>query len=154
MSDCSRWGRAEPGIGQTGAESWTVLPDPGETSSARYARGKAHPIRFSTARHKSTLSAAAETGHLDLAYDYLGEAALIDLCDLEHNTRDELHIASLPGAWIALVNGFGGLRLQDGTVSVAPRLSDGLTRLAFTMFTVGGAIIASLSAALGVLAVA
>jgi alpha,alpha-trehalose phosphorylase len=80
---------------------------------------------------------AAETGHLDLAYDYLGEAALIDLRDLQHNTRDGLHIASLAGTWVALVNGFGGLRLEDGTVSFAPRLPDGLTRLAFTLF-IGG----------------
>jgi len=80
---------------------------------------------------------AAETGHLDLAYDYLGEAALIDLRDLQHNTRDGLHIASLAGTWIALVNGFGGLRLKDGTVSAAPRLPDGLTRLAFTLI-IGG----------------
>ena len=80
---------------------------------------------------------AAETGHLDLAYDYLGEAALIDLRDLQHNTRDGLHIASLAGTWIALVNGFGGFRDEDGTFSFAPRLPDGLTRLAFTLF-IGG----------------
>ncbi len=36
---------------------------------------------------------AAEVGHLELAYDYFGEAALIDLDNLEHNTRDGLHIA-------------------------------------------------------------
>ena len=41
---------------------------------------------------------AAEVGHLELAYDYFGEAALIDLHDLEQNTRDGLHIASLAGA--------------------------------------------------------
>ena len=29
---------------------------------------------------------AAEVGHLDLAYDYFAEAALMDLGDLEHNT--------------------------------------------------------------------
>ena len=29
---------------------------------------------------------AAEVGHLELAYDYFGEAALMDLGDLEHNT--------------------------------------------------------------------
>ena len=40
---------------------------------------------------------AAEVGHLELAYDYFGEAALIDLHDLEQNTRDGLHIASLAG---------------------------------------------------------
>src|SRR5947209_8119696 len=36
---------------------------------------------------------AAEVGHLDLALDYTGEAALMDLRDLEHNTRDGLHMA-------------------------------------------------------------
>ena len=40
---------------------------------------------------------AAEVGHLDLAYDYLAEAAFMDLQDREHNTRDGLHIASLAG---------------------------------------------------------
>ena len=44
---------------------------------------------------------AAEVGHLELAYDYLSEAALIDLDDIQHNTRDGLHIASLAGTWIA-----------------------------------------------------
>ena len=37
---------------------------------------------------------AAEVGHLELAYDYFAEAALMDLRDLEHNTRDGLHMAS------------------------------------------------------------
>ncbi len=53
---------------------------------------------------------AAEVGHLDLAYDYLAEAAFMDLQDREHNTKDGLHIASLAGAWTALVGGFGGMR--------------------------------------------
>jgi alpha,alpha-trehalose phosphorylase len=53
---------------------------------------------------------AAEVGQLDLAYDYLAEAALMDLQDREHNTKDGLHMASLAGAWTALVAGFGGMR--------------------------------------------
>ena len=76
---------------------------------------------------------AAEVGHLELAYDYFGEAALMDLDDLEHNTRDGLHIASLAGAWIAAVAGFGGMRDHDGALSFAPRLPQRLTRLAFGM---------------------
>jgi len=76
---------------------------------------------------------AAEVGHLDLAYDYLGEATLMDLDDLEHNTRDGLHIASLAGAWTALVVGFGGMRDADGTLSFTPRLPPDITRLAFTI---------------------
>jgi alpha,alpha-trehalose phosphorylase len=74
---------------------------------------------------------AAEVGHLELAYDYFGEAALIDLDDIEHNTRDGLHIASLAGAWIAAVCGFGGLRDHKGVLSFKPRLPPALTRLAF-----------------------
>jgi alpha,alpha-trehalose phosphorylase len=80
---------------------------------------------------------AAEVGQLSLAFDYLGEAAFIDLEDLQHNTRDGLHIASLAGTWIALVAGFGGLRHYDGKVSFTPRLPDGITRLAFKILIRG-----------------
>ena len=74
---------------------------------------------------------AAEVGHLELAYDYFGEAALIDLDNLEHNTDDGVHIASLAGAWIAAIAGFGGMRDHDGTLSFAPRLPERLNRIAF-----------------------
>jgi alpha,alpha-trehalose phosphorylase len=74
---------------------------------------------------------AAEVGQLDLAYDYLGEAALMDLADLEHNTRDGVHVASLAGAWIALVAGFGGMREVTGELCFSPRLPRALTRLCY-----------------------
>jgi alpha,alpha-trehalose phosphorylase len=74
---------------------------------------------------------AAEAGHLELAYDYFGEAALMDLRDLEHNTRDGVHIASLAGAWIAAVAGLGGMRDHGGALSFNPRLPARLERLAF-----------------------
>ena len=80
---------------------------------------------------------AAEVGHLDLAFDYLGEAALMDLHDLEQNTRDGVHIASLAGAWVALIGGFAGLRHWAGQVSFAPRLPEGLSRLAFSLMLRG-----------------
>ncbi|MGK5671401.1 glycoside hydrolase family 65 protein [Micromonospora sp. URMC 106] len=76
---------------------------------------------------------AAEVGHPELAHTYLREAALMDLHDLNENTRDGVHMASLAGAWIALVAGFGGLRDHDGTLSFAPRLSSRLGRLEFSL---------------------
>jgi alpha,alpha-trehalose phosphorylase len=76
---------------------------------------------------------AAEVGHLELAYDYFGEAALIDLQDLAHNTRDGLHIASLAGTWIAAVAGFGGMRDHGGALTFAPRLPARLERLVFRL---------------------
>ena len=75
----------------------------------------------------------AEVGHLELAHDYLYEAALIDLRDLHHNTRDGLHMASLAGAWTALVAGFGGLRDDSGELALDPQLPDGITRLRFRL---------------------
>jgi len=80
---------------------------------------------------------AAEVGHLDLADDYLAEAALMDLGDLEHNTADGLHVASLAGVWTALIAGYGGMRDNGVMLRFAPRLPPGLTRLAFGMLLAG-----------------
>jgi len=74
---------------------------------------------------------AAETGHLQLAYDYLGEAALMDLDDLNLNTKDGLHMASLGGSWMAVVCGFGGMRDHGGRLSFKPRIPEQLVRLRF-----------------------
>jgi alpha,alpha-trehalose phosphorylase len=76
---------------------------------------------------------AAEVGHLDLAFDYMTEAALMDLDDLEHNARDGIHMASLAGAWVAAVAGFGGMRDHWGQLSFKPRLPQQLTRLRFRL---------------------
>ncbi len=76
---------------------------------------------------------AAEVGQLDLAHDYLAEAALMDLRDVERNTRDGMHMASLAGAWLALVQGFGGMRARRGTLAFSPRLPGNITRLRFRL---------------------
>ncbi|GAY18483.1 glycoside hydrolase family 65 protein [Mycobacterium sp. shizuoka-1] len=73
----------------------------------------------------------AEVGHLELAHAYTAEAALIDLRDLHHNTRDGLHMASLAGTWTALVAGFGGLRDDEHILSLDPQLPEGISRLKF-----------------------
>ncbi|GID32526.1 glycosyl hydrolase [Paractinoplanes brasiliensis] len=75
----------------------------------------------------------AEVGHLELAHDYACEAALVDLRDLHANTGYGLHLASLAGAWSAIVEGFGGLREQGGELALAPRLPEGITGLRFRL---------------------
>ena len=84
---------------------------------------------------------AAETGHLELAYDYFAEAALMDLDDLEHNTSDGIHIASLAGTWIAAICGFGGTRDYGGKLSFSPRLPMALTRLKFRLMFRGRSVL-------------
>ncbi|MCO8275572.1 hypothetical protein M1L60_33805 [Actinoplanes sp. TRM 88003] len=72
----------------------------------------------------------AETGHLELAHDYASEAALRDL---HANAGHGLHLASLAGAWSAIVEGFGGLREQGSVLALAPRLPEGITGLRFRL---------------------
>jgi trehalose/maltose hydrolase-like predicted phosphorylase len=102
---------------------------------------KAHNVDYYERRttRDSSLSACtqavmcAEVGHLELAHDYLYEAALIDLRDLHHNTRDGMHMASLAGTWIALVAGFGGLRDDAGELALDPQLPEGISCLRFRL---------------------
>jgi alpha,alpha-trehalose phosphorylase len=94
---------------------------------------EARTVRDSSLSACTQAVLAAETGHLELAHDYLGEAALIDLHDSHANTSDGVHLAALAGAWIALVGGFGGMRDHDGVLSFAPRLPSRIGRLEFSL---------------------
>jgi alpha,alpha-trehalose phosphorylase len=80
---------------------------------------------------------AAEVGLMQLAHDYLGEAALMDLNDLEHNVRDGVHMGSLAGAWIAVVAGLGGMRHHGDALSFAPRLPPAIPRVTFRLTFLG-----------------
>ena len=90
-------------------------------------------VRDSSLSANTQCVIAAEVGQLGLAYDYLGEAAFMDLDDLEHNVKDGLHIASLAGAWTGLVAGFGGVRWIDGSLYFGPRLPEPIKRLTFRL---------------------
>ncbi|MFI9557426.1 glycoside hydrolase family 65 protein [Nonomuraea endophytica] len=100
-----------------------------EQKARNFAYYEALTVRDSSLSACTQAVLAAEVGHLELAHDYLAEAALMDLDNLEHNTRDGLHTASLAGTWIALVAGLGGMREHDDTLGFMPRLPAGITRL-------------------------
>ncbi|MEV7966930.1 glycosyl hydrolase family 65 protein [Sphaerisporangium sp. NPDC088356] len=104
-----------------------------EQKARDFAYYEALTVRDSSLSACTQAVIAAEVGQLDLAYRYLGEAALVDLDDLEKNTVDGLHLAALAGTWIALVAGFGGTRLGQGRLCFAPKLPSGITRLAFRL---------------------
>ena len=104
-----------------------------EEKAAAFAYYEQLTVRDSSLSACTQAIIAAEVGQLELAKDYLSEAALMDLRDLEHNTRDGVHVASLAGAWLGLVCGFGGLRDHGGALTFAPRLPESITRLAFAI---------------------
>ena len=104
-----------------------------EEKARNFAYYEARTVRDSSLSACIQAVMAAEVGHLELAHDYLGEAALMDLHDLHQNARDGVHVASLAGSWIALVAGLGGMRDFDGQLSFAPRLPTRINRLEFSL---------------------
>ncbi|MFG2101768.1 glycoside hydrolase family 65 protein [Micromonospora echinaurantiaca] len=111
---------------------------PGEFTADEKARNvayyEARTVRDSSLSASPQAVLAAEVGHLDLAYDLFAESVLQDLADLGDKTGDGLHLASLAGAWLALVQGFGGLRDDRGVLSFDPRLPAAIDRLVFHLY--------------------
>ncbi len=66
--------------------------------------------------HGSSLSAgihsiiASEIGRPEDAYDYFRQSVRLDLDDFKRNTAGGLHLACAGGNWMAVVNGFAGMR--------------------------------------------
>ncbi|WP_035186578.1 glycoside hydrolase family 65 protein [Alteribacter aurantiacus] len=78
--------------------------------------------------HDSSLSycvfsiMAAKLGKVDKAYDYFMKTARLDLDNTHGNTKDGLHMANMGGTWLAIVFGFGGVRVKESGLSFAPNL--------------------------------
>ncbi|RZF61908.1 family 65 glycosyl hydrolase domain-containing protein [Sphingobacterium corticibacterium] len=70
--------------------------------------------------HESSLSPcvhaiiAAKLGKEDKAYEFYLRTARLDLDDYNNDTEDGLHITSMAGTWLAIVEGFAGMRVRDG----------------------------------------
>jgi len=102
-----------------------------EEKTRNFAYYEAITVRDSSLSASTQAIVAAEVGQLELAYDYFGETALIDLRNLAENTRDGVHVAALGATWLVAVAGFGGMRDHGDELSFAPRLPSRLARLAF-----------------------
>jgi len=96
--------------------------------------------------HDSTLSAtafaiaAARSGEEGKALDYLRQTAFVDLDDLHANTSHGCHMAAMAGSWLALAQGWGGLTIEDGRLSLAPLCPDGWTSFSFRFRWQGAAV--------------
>ncbi len=78
--------------------------------------------------HESSLSPcvhsvlAARLGREDKALEMYLRTARLDLDDYNHEADEGLHITSMAGTWIALVEGIGGKKVRDGKLSFDPML--------------------------------
>ena len=94
-------------------------------------------VRDSSLSASTQAVMAAEVGHLQLAHDYFGETALMDLHDLEHNVREGMHLAAAAGAWLAVVHGFGCMRHHGDYLGFSPRLPPAIREVTFRVAFLG-----------------
>nr|WP_067061201.1 glycoside hydrolase family 65 protein [Mucilaginibacter sp. L294] len=78
--------------------------------------------------HESSLSPcvhailAAKLGDIERAYQFYLRTSRLDIDDYNNDTDDGCHITSMAGTWMAVVEGFGGMRVRDGVLSFNPLL--------------------------------
>jgi maltose phosphorylase len=76
--------------------------------------------------HESSLSPcihsvlAAKIGNEEKAYEYYLRTARLDLDDYNNDTKDGCHITSMAGSWVAVVQGFAGMRIENDSVKLNP----------------------------------
>ena len=87
--------------------------------------------------HESSLSPCVHTilacklDRLEKAYEMYVRTARLDLDDYNNDTEDGLHITSMAGTWMAVVKGFGGMRVKNGEVTFDPKLPAGWDSYSF-----------------------
>ena len=80
--------------------------------------------------HESSLSPcvhsiqAAKLNRMDQAYEFYLRTSRLDLDDYNHEVEEGLHITSMAGTWMSIVEGFGGMRIVDDTLSFEPRIPE------------------------------
>jgi maltose phosphorylase len=80
--------------------------------------------------HESSLSAcihsilASRLGRKEKAYEMYLRTARLDLDDYNNDADDGLHITSMGGTWMSIVEGFAGLRIKDDQLSLNPTRPD------------------------------
>ena len=88
----------------------------------RYLPMTAHGSSLSPAVHAALL---ARLSRFPEAIDLLKFAARIDIDDVSKTTAHGLHVATMGGVWLAIVEGFAGIQADGDGLRVRPRLPDG-----------------------------
>lgn len=87
--------------------------------------------------HESSLSPcvhailAAKINKMDKAYEMYLRTARLDLDDYNNEVHEGLHITSMAGTWLSIVQGFGGMRTFKKKLSFNPQISKEWTSYSF-----------------------
>jgi len=78
--------------------------------------------------HESSLSPcvhsiqAARLGRMEQAYTFYLRTSRLDLDDYNKEVEEGLHITSMAGTWMSIVEGFGGMRVLDDKLHFTPQI--------------------------------
>ena len=78
--------------------------------------------------HESSLSPcvhsiqAAVLGRMEQAYTFYLRTSRLDLDDYNKEVHEGLHITSMAGTWMSIVEGFGGMRVKNNTLHFEPKI--------------------------------
>jgi len=78
--------------------------------------------------HESSLSPcvhsiqAAKLNRMEQAYEFYLRTSRLDLDDYNHEVEEGLHTTSMAGTWMSIVEGFGGMRVLNNTLSFSPKI--------------------------------
>ena len=78
--------------------------------------------------HESSLSPcvhsiqAAKLDRMEQAYTFYLRTSRLDLDDYNKEVEEGLHITSMAGTWMSIVEGFGGMRMKDDKLNFYPRI--------------------------------
>ena len=87
--------------------------------------------------HESSLSPcihailAMRLGKKDKAYDFYLQTSRLDLDDYNNELEEGLHITSMAGTWLSIIEGFGGLRVINDQIHINPTLPDAWEAFSF-----------------------
>lgn len=93
--------------------------------------------------HESSLSPcvhsvlASALGKIDEAYTLYLRTARLDLDDYNKEVHEGLHITSMAGTWLSIVEGFAGMRVKNGKLTFTPRLPKHWKSLSFKVIFQG-----------------
>ncbi len=78
--------------------------------------------------HESSLSPcvhsilAAKLGRMEQAYEFYLRTSRLDLDDYNNEVHEGCHITSMAGTWLSIVQGFGGMRIENDELSFNPQI--------------------------------
>ena len=102
--------------------------------------------------HESSLSPcvhailAAQIDYPEKAYEMYLRTSRLDIDDYNREVHEGLHITSMAGTWMSVVQGFGGMKIRDEELHFTPKLPAQWKGLTFSILWRGATLKANLTA--------